>query len=131
MTWGPLNVTTGASANTQLPTLTPAPPYANYYGGFLNQQQIINHFNINDYPAFNACAQYNGGGYTDWFLPSPVELNQIAQYLPVFLDEYWSSTENDANTALKFGLGFIFRDEVSVGGTEKNIPYGVIAVRAF
>ncbi len=59
--------------------------------------------------AFDVCKSYNGGGYTDWYLPSTGELmmmfsvSQLLSY-PYHLDEtqfyqfksanYWSSTEN-------------------------------------
>jgi hypothetical protein len=50
-----------------------------------------------DYAAL-ACHRYNGGGYTDWYLPSLNELKTLYQqrvivggFVPQF---YWSSTEN-------------------------------------
>ena len=51
---------------------------------------------------------YTGGGYTDWFLPSKDELNQMyinkttlegVSGFTAFSDYYWSSTENVFNNA--------------------------------
>lgn len=47
-----------------------------------------------------ACEKYKGGGYTDWYLPSQTELNQICQNLQKrevykFAEtQCWSSTEH-------------------------------------
>ena len=82
---------------------------------------------------------YTGGGYTDWFLPSKDELNQMyvkravinttgvanggSNFLPGY---YWSSTEFDNNKAWEQNLfsGFQYN-------TNKDFTNGVRAVRAF
>jgi hypothetical protein len=51
------------------------------------------------------CAAYNGGGFTDWFLPSQGELRELADaFLSLSIStiggSIWSSTEVDASTAL-------------------------------
>ena len=83
--------------------------------------------------AADICANLTLGGYSDWFLPSKDELNQMyinlhLQGLGGFLASagYWSSTENDLNSA--YGQGFF------TGGnghaSKSSIAY-VRAARAF
>jgi hypothetical protein len=88
--------------------------------------------------AADICANLTLGGYSDWFLPSKDELNEMHQNIGQrnalglgnvggFANNYyWSSTENDTNIAwLKyFGNGIQF-------GTNKSNTYYVRAVRAF
>ena len=72
------------------------------------------------------------GGYSDWFLPSKDELNQMYTNLKVFgvgdflLTTYWSSSEKYAYIAWaqRFGNG----DQIS---SSKSLTYRVRAVRAF
>ena len=77
-----------------------------------------------------ACARSNRSGYTDWFLPSKDELNEL--YKRRFLvgglayDWYWSSSEDDSQYAwLQY-----FLDGLHFLGS-KDGPYHVRAVRAF
>ncbi len=54
--------------------------------------------------AATVCADYRGGGYSDWFLPSKDELNLMFQILHLnnfstFESFYWSSSEDDADDA--------------------------------
>ncbi len=88
------------------------------------------------YIAAKVCNEYDGGGYTDWFLPSKDELNLMytnlhKQGLGNFEDTlYWSSSERiyTTNTAAwiqvfdDFGLQYL-TDKVNMGR--------VRAVRAF
>jgi hypothetical protein len=73
---------------------------------------------------------YNGGGYSDWYLPSKDELNKL--YLNQvaiggFDDSYyWSSSENNSNAA----WGQDFGDGYQVNVTKDN-TVRVRAVRAF
>ena len=53
--------------------------------------------------AADSARSYAGGGYSDWYLPSKNELNQLYQIknqisMPSNL-YYWSSSQNDANSA--------------------------------
>ena len=49
-----------------------------YYDGYYNTQKIINQSgHINSYA--KACADYNGGGFSDWYLPSVAEAELIAR----------------------------------------------------
>ncbi len=51
------------------------------------------------------CEAYSAGGYDDWYLPSRVELEKVAEYSAMF-DVfpagvfYWSSTEDRSSTAV-------------------------------
>jgi hypothetical protein len=80
--------------------------------------------------AAQVCRDYNGGGLTDWFLPSKDELNQL--YLQkdtvggFAAGSYWSSSELDSNGAWvqTFSNGGQY-------GTHKSSNLRVRAVRAF
>jgi hypothetical protein len=78
---------------------------------------------------------YAGGGYTDWFLPSKDELNEMydnkatleaVEGFIKFIDIYWSSTEYDNGNA--WGQNFI--SGVQSNGS-KSGTLNVRAVRAF
>ena len=81
---------------------------------------------------------YTGGAYTDWFLPSKDELNQMylnkstinttasANSGNNFSNYYWSSTENSSSNA--WIQGFSVGNQ-GLGG--KDFTYNVRAVRAF
>lgn len=48
--------------------------------------------------AVHLCTEFSYGGYTDWFLPSIEELEQIKKTAPHMFDyygNYWSSSYND------------------------------------
>lgn len=82
--------------------------------------------------AAKLCRDYNGGGYTDWYLPSIEELfkvllnkNTIGGFTN---DNYWSSTEDNNQIAW-----YSFFDG-STGGTyriDKSNHFNVRAIRAF
>ena len=88
--------------------------------------------------AANICDALTLGGYSDWFLPSKDELNEM--YLNIgggnafglgniggfANNKYWSSTETGINSAWRqyFGNG-------GQSTTTKNVNYYVRAVRAF
>lgn len=99
--------------------------------GFANTYKIIAEqgATITDYAAGLARA-YNGGGYTDWFLPSQGELNKLyinKVAIGGFADSvYWSSSEKDAEDAWaqNFGSGSWIYDY-------KHNTGRVRAVRAF
>ncbi len=65
--------------------------------------------------AASICRDYNGGGKTDWFLPSYEEYLQI--YYNLYLygiggfsigNDYWSSTESNATGAYAFSFYPVF-----------------------
>lgn len=77
------------------------------------------------------CAQYSGGGFNDWFLPSKDELNELYKQRKVVggfaKTNYWSSSEADMNNATDevFQPGnFQFNDD-------KSFTLHVRAVRVF
>ena len=80
--------------------------------------------------AASIARDYNGGGYTDWFLPSKDELNQLyvnKVAIGAFAaNYYWSSTEDGASTA--WGQSFYNGNQSS---SNKFYPNYVRAVRAF
>jgi hypothetical protein len=83
-------------------------------GGLANTERIIIqtlYANEGSYAA-QLCANYQGGNYADWYLPSEYELNLLYQQKGVvggFIgDYYWSSTEASSNSAWKltFDVGY-------------------------
>ena len=86
---------------------------------------------IDKFPAAEACSKYNGGGYSDWFLPSKDELVLVFKNLAnlstfVNNSSYWSSSEAGNGQAYRPG---------SSGGTvtsdSYSVDYYVRPVRAF
>jgi hypothetical protein len=83
--------------------------------------------------AADICANLTLGGYSDWFLPSKDELNEMyinlhQQGLGGFIDDgFWSSTEVDSEFA--WGQGFNNGIQYN-GGYKENVRF-VRAVRAF
>jgi hypothetical protein len=80
--------------------------------------------------AANLCRNYQGGGYTDWYLPSKDELNKLyinRNYIGGFVNNYyWSSTED--NVSLAWGQDF---GNGSRYNGYKSGKCNVRAVRAF
>jgi len=82
--------------------------------------------------AANVAASYNGGGKSDWFLPSKDELNQLysqkitvgGRFIP---NGYWSSSEATATNSSYQDFGAsLYQDNIS-----KNTSIWVRPVRAF
>jgi hypothetical protein len=98
--------------------------------GKFNTERIIANQGIGSYAA-QLCADYKGGNYGDWYLPSIYELNllflQSAAVGTFNSTYYWSSNEADENHALSqwFGNGFIQTDYY------KGVPSYSRAIRAF
>jgi hypothetical protein len=80
--------------------------------------------------AADICANLTLGGYSDWFLPSKDELNQMYSNKAViggFANvSYWSSTEDDNSSAW-----WQYFDYGSQSSGNKQNPVYVRAVRAF
>ena len=71
--------------------------------GKANTKAIVAQLDGSARPA-NECANYKGGGYDDWFLPSIAELKYMYDNLRKedkggFSNTYWSSSESNGNTA--------------------------------
>lgn len=111
-------------------TLTGASGTALGNGSNNTNLTIISQGNTGTYAA-KLCRNYNGGGYTDWFLPSKDELNKL--YLNKIKiggfsnNYYWSSTEIDTYNA--WYQSFLDGD---TGNIIKNYINGKVrAVRRF
>ena len=86
--------------------------------------------------AANTARAYDGGGKTDWFLPSKDELNALHQQRDTLggfgADNYWSSSQFDAVNAWNqyFPDGYQYNYN-EFTGRENPPAYGVRPVRAF
>jgi len=102
-------------------------------GGSFNTERIIGTYGWGKYAAVIA-ANYDGGGYGDWYLPSIKELELMYQNLHLqglggFAgSRYWSSTEHDATYDLSLYLDFSSGEKFF---TNKYDALRVRAVRAF
>jgi tetratricopeptide (TPR) repeat protein len=97
--------------------------------GMSNTKKIIANQGAGSYAA-QLCANYHGGGYGDWYLPSQYELNLLYQQKTAVggfaRAGYWSSTESSNGSAWwqDFVYGYQYNDD-------KYYPYSVRAIRAF
>ena len=100
-------------------------------GGQTNTERIIIQAGAGSYAA-QLCANYQGGNYGDWYLPSKYELNLLYLQKAVVggfstINYYWSSTENNNSSAwaqyFYSGLQNLYNKNYST--------YYVRAVRAF
>ena len=98
--------------------------------GKLNTKKIVlSHGRIYSYAALK-CVRYKGSGYTDWFLPSKDELNELYKHKSLFgsfgFKIYWSSSESNINHAW---------DQYFASGSQysyyKSSAYYVRAFRAY
>ena len=82
--------------------------------------------------AAELASNFSNGGFSDWFLPSLDELNEMYTQLHVnalggFLGTYWSSSEFDASSAFLQA----FLNNGGVGNNLKSLMVRVRAVRNF
>ena len=115
--WNGTNIVTGATG-TAIGT------------GLTNTNAIIAAQGSGSYAA-SIARDYNGGGYTDWFLPSKDELNQLYVNKAAIGggfegDYYWSSTEYDSRYAWVQDFNFGNQNY-----SYKDATFYVRAVRAF
>jgi len=105
----------------------PSGPGAEIGDGITNTTAILSAGNCQTAPAALACTNYMGGGFSDWFLPSIKELDEM--YMKIgqgasgannnignFADSfYWSSSEFDGFNAWgqNFNFGFQLTDDKS------------------
>jgi hypothetical protein len=100
----------------------------NIGAGFANTQRMLRGCSNG---AANAAASYNGGGKSDWHVPSRIEILYLcyAQEIVPGLarDVYWSSTETDSNGAWAIGIS----NCEFLGNPGKTNTFRVRPVRAF
>lgn len=102
--------------------------------GFANTKKMLSGCRFG---AANAAAGYNGGGKSDWHLPSKNELTQIyvqraivlGAYVPVTGGYYWSSSEFDPDEP-DFAIEVKLSGSASGDARKSNTRY-VRPVRAF
>jgi hypothetical protein len=98
-------------------------------GGLANTERIIIQAGAGSYAA-QLCANYKGGNYADWYLPSKYELNLLYLQKAVvggFANGYyWSSTEGNY-----VGAWDQYFDVGTQNASSKSDPGYVRAVRAF
>lgn len=95
-----------------------------------NTTKIVNKQGNSGNYAAKLCADLVLNGFSDWYLPSKGELNQLykqrSKVPNLSATNYWSSTESDINNAFdqEFGGGFTFADD-------KSFTIHVRAIRSF
>jgi len=105
--------------------------------GFSNTNTIIaSQGKIASKYAAGLARAYNGGGYTDWYLPSKDELNKlylnrvaIGGFISGSNGNYWSSTENQAQPNNSAWLQYF--ENGGQQSFEKDIKINVRAIRSF
>ena len=97
--------------------------------GLTNTNAIIAAQGSGSYAA-SIARDYNGGGYTDWFLPSKDELNQLYENKTaiggIANSYYWCSTESEFSSAWWQDLSSGYQ-----APDNKDATYYVRAVRTF
>ncbi|MCX6255079.1 MAG: DUF1566 domain-containing protein [Bacteroidia bacterium] len=101
-------------------------------GGLANTERIIIQAGEGSYAA-QLCANYKGGNYGDWYLPSKFELNLLylqkvsLPSLGLTNNYYWSSTENNSSTAWEQ----FFSNGNQTSSDKGDTPDYVRAIRGF
>ncbi|MFI7799660.1 hypothetical protein PSFL_07430 [Pseudomonas sp. DD1] len=97
--------------------------------GLTNTQVLIGNDDERQYPAANACAEYQADGHHDFYLPAAAELYNCWVNCPeVFAQDcyYWSSSQRSANNV--FSMDFADGNQLSHG---KSYELRVRPVRRF
>ena len=105
--------------------------------GLSNTNKIIAILGKNTALAAEAARSFNGGGYTDWYLPSTAELEKVFIYRTIIggygfvgnLGEYWSSTE-EANYACCSAYSHRANGSIN-NSADKTKGYFIRAIRSF
>lgn len=106
------------------------------YGGEYNTQRI-NEIQGNGISAALAAAQFNGGNYGDWYLPSKLELLLMYQQranigMGAVTNTYWSSTEVPAAYGdVSMTANYLNFSNGSQGTNAKSTLYRVRPIRRF
>jgi len=102
--------------------------------GSSNTTKIITNQGIGNYAA-KLCKNYNGGGYTDWFLPCQDELKKlylnkvaIGGFETYASSYYWSSSEGASSNLGAWAQNF---SDGSIYGPMKDYAGHVRAIRVF
>jgi protein phosphatase/serine/threonine-protein kinase len=90
----------------------------------------------NWYNAVQLCRNYRGGGYSDWYMPSIIELGWLYKQKDVvggFTQwAYWSSTEGPGGAAQNGVANLIFETGHASEHVNANYQHGLVrAIRAF
>jgi len=98
--------------------------------GLANTTAIIAQNSSGSTYAAGLARAYNGGGFTDWYLPSKNELDQLRENRTAIggftAGWYWSSSEANAD--------FVWFEDFNDGGqgsVNKSVTFGVRPVRSF
>ena len=92
--------------------------------GLTNTQVLIGNDDERQYPAANACAEYQADGHHDFYLPAAAELYRCWVNCPeVFAQDcyYWSSSQRSAYYAFTMDFGD--------GNQYLNVKYSELRVR--
>ncbi len=119
------------------------------WSGANNTANIVG--SIQDYTAAGVCANFNAGGFEDWYLPSVYELEilyrnkfEVNQTLSSLSNSsylgdtqfpyYWSSTEVNSSDAFAYFFlydGYAYADGATYPIASKTNQYNIRAIRKF
>ncbi len=83
----------------------------NFPGAGKSNMEIFREKGIEKFPAAKVCAEYNEGGFSDWYLPSLEEMTALYSVLKSkdtgikWKDHYWTSSE-EGITDFSYATGY-------------------------
>ena len=100
-----------------------------------NNTDLLKEAGIDTFPAAKVCVEYNGGGKTDWFLPSKDELNLIYENLAKnnlieFYEEHYWTSSCDVTQSGGYAWAQYLTDGSAVAYSY-GFPYYILPVRSF